>query len=122
MKEKIIRLSFTTVVLLIIILLFTIADHFIHELENAWGVPDYYFRNKIPFGFLWGLVGLLLVRKFQNIWIKALVVAGVITITLQVRYFLEGYTLDFVLLFLFIHFAILYVLLVPMFIILRKYT
>ncbi len=112
---------FSGILLLIVILLFTVADYFIHGLKGVWGVPDYYFKNKIPFGFLWGIVGLLLARKFQNIWVKALVFSSVIAITLQFRYFLEGYALDFVLLFLLFHFIILYFLSVGIFKILDKY-
>jgi hypothetical protein len=112
---------FVGIVLLIVILLFTIVDHSIHGLEGAWSVPDYYFRNKIPFGFLWGVVGLFLARKYTNVWLKALIVAGIIATTLQVRYFIEGYTLSFVLLFLLFHFLILYVLSVGMFLLFDKY-
>lgn len=113
---------FAGIVLLIVILLFTIIDHWIHGLENAWNVPDYYFVNKIPFGFLWGVVGLLFARKFQNIWLKAMIVSGVIAVTLQTRYFIEGYPLDFVLLFLLIHFVILYFLSVGMFLVFNKFN
>lgn len=108
------------VVVLVVILLFTIIDHYIHGLESAWSVPDYYFRNKIPYGFLWGIVGLLFARKFQSIWSKAMVVAGVIAVTLQARYFIEGYPLNFVLLFLLIHFVIVYLLSVGMFLVFNK--
>ncbi len=121
MKETVLKASFAAVVLLIVILLFTVIDHAIHGLENSWSVPDYYFRNKIPFGFLWGVVGLLLAIKFQNIWLKSLSVAGIISIALQVRYFIEGYPINFVLLFLLFHFIILYLLSVGMFLILNKY-
>ena len=122
MKEKLQGAVFSSVILLIVILLFTVIDHSIHGLEKAWGVPDYYFRNKIPAGFLWGIVGLLLARKIQSIWLKALVVAGVIAFTLQVRYFTEGFALDFVLLFLLIHFAILYFLSAGMFWVFNRYN
>src|ERR1035437_9813777 len=108
MNSKSQKIIFSSIVLMVVILLFTIIDHSIHGLENAWSVPDYYFRNKIPFGFLWGIVGLLLARKVQNIWLKALVVSSIIATTLQLRYFIEGYPLDFVIIFLFIHFIILY--------------
>ncbi len=120
MKEKITNGIFVGSSLLIVILLFTIIDHAIHGLESAWSVPDYYFRNKIPFGFLWGVVGLYLARNYQNIWFKALILAGVVAVTLQTRYFLEGYPLDFVVLFLFIHFIIVYFLSVGMFAIFQK--
>lgn len=120
MKGKFIKATFMGVVVLVVILLFTIIDHYIHGLESAWSVPDYYFRNKIPYGFLWGIVGLLFARKFQSIWSKAMVVAGVIAVTLQARYFIEGYPLNFVLLFLLIHFVIVYLLSVGMFLVFNK--
>ena len=119
MKERFLNGIFVGIVLLITVLLFTVIDHAIHELEKAWSVPDYYFRNKIPFGFLWGIVGLLFARKFQSIWIKSLLVSGVISIILQFRYFIEGYPLNFVLSFLLIHFIILYLLSVGMFFVLN---
>ncbi len=120
MKEKILRVSFIFIVLLIVILLFTIVDHSIHGLEKAWSVPDYYFRDKIPFGFLWGLVGLLVARKFQRVSLKALAVSGIIATTLQFRYFIEGYPINFVLVFMLIHFIVLYLLSLVMFLILNK--
>lgn len=121
MKDKILKIIFIGVILLIVILLFTIIDYSIHSLESAWNVPDYYFRNKILFGFVLGILGLIFARKFQNIWFKALIVAGIVAITLQFRYFIEGYLLSFVLLFLLIHFVILYLLSVGMFSVFNKY-
>lgn len=122
-STKIKKGIFACIALMIVILLFTIIDHFIHGLESYWGVPDYYFRNKIPFGFLWGIVGLFLVYKLKisNIWLKALTVSGIIAVTLQVRYFIEGYSLGFVLIFLLFHFLILYLLLVVMFKVFSNY-
>ncbi len=121
MKDKLLKGAFIAVVLLIVILLFTIVDRSIHRLESAWSVPDYYFKNKIPYGFLWGVVGLFFARKFQNIWLKALAVASIIAITLQARYFIEGYPFNFVLLFLLIHLVIVYFLSVGMFRVFDKY-
>lgn len=121
MSQKSLDWIFMSITLMIVILFFTIVDHSVHGLESRWNVPDYYFRNKIPFGFLWGVVGLFLARKYRGDWLKALIVAGTISITLQVRYFLEGYSLGFVILFLFIHFIILYFLSVAMFAVFNKY-
>lgn len=120
-KEKIRKGFFVGAVLLIVILLFTIVDHVIHSLQSGWGVPDYYYKDKIPAGFFWGVVGMFLAKRFQNIWLKSLVVAGVIAVTLQVRYFIEGYALDFVLIFLIFHFLILFFLLAGMFSLFEKY-
>lgn len=121
MKEKLIKGIFIAIILLIVIFLLTIIDHAIHGLDAAWSVPDYYFKNKILFGFPLGVIGLVLARKFQNIRIKAMIFAGVIAVALQMRYFIEGYALSFVLLFLLIHFIILYFLSVGMFLIFNKY-
>jgi hypothetical protein len=120
MSTKLQKIIFESVVVLIVVLLFTIMDHYIHGLQDKWGVPDYYFKDKIPFGFLWGLVGLLLAIKFSNIWLKSLIFAGTIAVTLQFRYFIEGYPLDFVLIFLSLHFIMVYLLAVGMFTTFKK--
>lgn len=121
MKEKIIRLSLVAAILFVVILLFAAIDYPIHTLGETWNVPDYYFKNKILFGFLWGIIGLLIAGRFKSIWLKAASVATIVSVTLQFRYFIEGYALDFVLLFLLIHFLILFFLSILMFLILNKY-
>lgn len=108
--------------LLAVIILFAGTDYFIHGLKSVWSVPEYYYRNKILAGFLWGAAGLLLAGRFQKVWLKALVFSGAVALPLQVRYFLEGYALDFVLIFLFIHFVILYFLSAGMFRVFGKYA
>lgn len=115
MKEKVQKGAYVGILLLTVILLFTIVDYWIHGLEDLWSVPDYYFRNKIPFGFLWAVVGCFIAFKFRSIWVRALWVSGLTAIVLQARYFFEGYPLDFVLVFLLFHFLILYVLSLAMF-------
>lgn len=121
MENKFSENIFIGIVLMTVILLLTIIDHSIHGLESAWGVPDYYFSNKIPFGFFWGIVGLFFAKNIKNIWLKSLVFSGTIAVTLQTKYFLEGYPLDFVFLFLLIHFLILYPLSIIMFLVFNKY-
>ncbi|MDD5050490.1 MAG: cupredoxin family copper-binding protein [Candidatus Pacebacteria bacterium] len=120
MKKKALDILFIGANLLIVILLFTIVDHAIHGLEGAWSVPDYYFKDKIPFGFFWAIVGYFLVRKYENIWLKAFLTSGLIAIILQTRYFWEGYPLGFVLIFLFFHFVILFVVSVIMYALLGR--
>lgn len=122
MKEKLNNITFSLLLLMIVILLFTIFDNSIHGLQDIWSVPEYYFKDKIPFGFLWGIVGLIFARKVHNTYLKALTVSGIISVTLQTRYFLEGYPLSFVFLFLLFHFIILYFLSLGMFLILKKYA
>jgi len=115
MNSKIIRHVVTGISLLIVILVFAAADFAIHGLQDRWAVPDYYFRNKIIFGFVWAVVGFVASRRFKGVLTRALVVAGVVSVTLQARYFIEGFPLDFVIVFLLIHFLILWVLFTGMF-------
>ncbi len=120
MENKFKKIFFLLINLLTVIFLFTIIDHYIHGLENAWSVPEYYFKHKIPYGFLLAVIGLALSIKIKNIWLKSLIVGGFTAVTLQFNYFVSGYALDFVLIFLFIHLIILYPLLVLMFWIYNK--
>ena len=122
MRDRVIYWFFTSIIILTVILLFTIIDHSIHVLKLAWSVPNYYFRNKIPFGFLWGIIGFYCTHKSKNIWIKALIFSCIVSVALQTRYFIEGYALNFVLIFLLIHFIILYFLSSIMFIVFSKYN
>lgn len=121
MKNTLRRGSWVGGLLLTAILLFALIDFATHRLSTAWSVPEYYFRNKILFGFFWSIIGWLLARKVKTVWLKALTVAGVIAATLQIRYFLEGYALNFVVLFLFLHFIMLYGVFVLVFLVDRKW-
>lgn len=104
MTKKYYILSFF--VTLLIILIFAGLDYLIHSLSNEYSVPSYYFRNKIIFGTLIGYLSYLLFQK-RSVFVKSLLVSLLVSVLLQVRYFIEGYPLDFVLLFLFVHFIIL---------------
>jgi len=66
----------------------------------------YYFRNKIIFGTIIGFIAYFIANK-QKLFVKSLIFSVTVSVLLQTRYFLEGYSLDFVLLFLLIHFIIL---------------
>ncbi len=96
------------VAVFIIILLFAVGDYFTHLVEEEYSVPGRYFSNKLIYGTLFGFVAYLLFWK-RSLWTRVLVFSVVVSVSLQVRYFLEGYHLDFVLLFLGIHFLILLV-------------
>ena len=93
-----------------IILIFAFFDYLVHQLSAEYFVPDYYFTNKIIYGCLWGFVFYFLLRKLKtNIVFKSAVFSALISIVLQVRYFYEGYSMKFVIEFLFYHFFILWV-------------
>ena len=87
-------------------MIFAFIDYLFHQLSNEYDVPGYYYKNKIIYGTIIGFLAYLLTRK-QKLLTKALVFSAGVSILLQIRYYLEGYPLDFVLLFLGIHFVIL---------------
>ena len=121
-KEKVSNAVFLIINLLTVILLFTITDYFTHELRDAFSVPPHYFWNKVPAAFGLAVIGLLLSIKIKGVWLKALVTGGFTAVLLQGKYFIEGYPLDFVFLFLLLHFLMLYPLLVLMFWVYNKYS
>ena len=90
----------------VIILIFAFIDYLFHQLSNEYDVPGYYYKNKIIYGTIIGFLAYFLTRK-QKLLTKTLVFSAGVSIILQIRYYLEGYPLDFVLLFLGIHFVIL---------------
>ena len=90
----------------IIILIFTLIDVFVHSLSERYAVPDYYFRNKVIFGTIIGFVTYLVIKN-KKLFVKSLIFSAVVSILLQIRYFLEGYSLKFVIEFLFFHFLML---------------
>jgi hypothetical protein len=94
------------IIILFIIIIFTLGDYFIHTLKDEYGVPSYYYRNKIIYGTLIGFIAYILVQN-QPVFKRALIFSGVIVILLQIRYAIEGYSTYFVLLFLVVHFFIL---------------
>ena len=101
------RLLSIFVVVLGIILIFTFIDFLIHLLKEEYAVPSYYFRNKIIYGTIIGFFSYLVFRK-QKLLIKSFLFSLITSILLQIRYFLEGFPLSFVILFLVVHFIILF--------------
>jgi len=93
-------------IVLLIVLIFTFIDFVVHNLSEEYSVPDYYFRNKIIAGTGIGFITYLFIKK-KRLFIKSLIFSAVISILLQIRYFLEGYSLKFVIEFLFFHFLML---------------
>ncbi|MDP1695533.1 MAG: hypothetical protein Q8L29_01315 [archaeon] len=119
-KSKV-RITFKSFLIILgIILLFTATDYAIHSLSEEYAVPNYYYKNKVIFGSIIGFVAYILIRN-KNPFPKSLIFSTTVAILLQIRYFLEGYPLDFVIEFLFIHFAILLVLSYITFKLLKKY-
>lgn len=100
---KIKYLSRLFVLIFGVVIVFTFIDFIFHSLKESFAVPGYYYRNKIIFGTLIGFATYFFVRKMKPLN-RAFVFSAVVAILLQVRYFLEGYQLWFVFLFLGLHF------------------
>lgn len=106
-KEKIKNLFLIFLIIFAIIILFAFVDYLFHSLSEEYTVPPRYFPNKIMYGTIYGFIIFLLVRK-QSHFIKSFLFSLIVDVSLQTRYFLEGYPLDFVFLFLILHFMILF--------------
>lgn len=107
-------------VVVIVIFLFTALDYAVHSLSPEYAVPSYYFRNKIIFGILLGLVAYVVFAK-EKPWMLALLFSLSVSVPLQTRYLLEGYPLDFVWEFMLYHFLMLFVVSWPTFWLARKW-
>lgn len=105
-NEKIKNLFLIFLIIFAVILIFAFVDFLLHSLSVEYAVPPRYFPHKILYGTIYGFFIFLLVRK-QSPFMKALLFSLVVDISLQTRYFLEGYPFDFVFLFLILHFLIL---------------
>ena len=105
------NISFTIAVIILIILIFSFFDYLVHSLKDSYSVPSYYFKDKIIFGIIWGLiVYFVIIKRISSLAYKSIAFSALISIILQVRYAYEGYPINFVVLFLFIHFFIIWII------------
>ncbi len=118
MAMKIHRNIKIAALMILIVLTATGIDWMAHQTSHAFDVPSDYFRNKIIYGVLWGLLGLFVLRKMNDAGRKAFWISACIAVILQTRYFLLGYDHYFVFLFIFIHFAAFFL---PMLIVFRNF-
>jgi len=115
-KKNLKKFAYIFISVLITILIFAFFDYIIHEFDSDYSVPSYYFKDKIIYGTLWGI----LFYAILNVWktgvaFKSFMFSILISVVLQVRYFYEGYPLNFVIEFLFFHFFILWAVSYAMF-------
>ncbi len=106
-ENKIKKLFLIFFMIFAIILVFAFVDFLLHSLRVEYSVPPRYFPNKILYGTIYGFIIFLLVRK-QSPFMKSFLFSLIVDVSLQTRYLLEGYPLDFVFLFLILHFIILF--------------
>lgn len=96
------------VFILELMLVFAFFDYVVHTVNPDYTVPLYFFTTKIIYGTLVGFIAYLFVRKKPLIQ-KSAILAAVVSVLLQIRYLLAGYPTSFVLIFLIIHFVILFI-------------
>lgn len=106
MKIKFKNLILVFLIIFAVILIFAFIDFLLHSLSEEYAVPPRYFPNKIIYGTLYGFFIFLLVRK-QSLLMQSCLFSLIVDASLQSRYYFEGYPLDFVILFLILHFIIL---------------
>ena len=106
--------------MLIVVLVATTIDYIVHSLNESFYVSFDYFTNKVIFATVWGIVGLFIFRNYiKNPTKLAIATSAFIAVVLQTKYFLQGYPLFFVFLFMFLHFLMFLVPSIPIF---RKYS
>ncbi|MBI2629440.1 hypothetical protein HYW74_05130 [Candidatus Pacearchaeota archaeon] len=115
-KNKI-NLLWMLLLALLIIILATGIDYYIHTLEEEYAVPSVYFTNKIIYGGLFIFIILVIFRKLHSSN-KAIIAALITSILLEVKYTLQGYPKIFLIIFIFIHFG---AILLPAWILLGKF-
>ena len=102
--------------ILLIITLGTAIDWVVHHTSSNFSVPFEYYPNKIIFGAFWGFVSFKVLRHwFKTPFSIAAGICAVVSIVLQTKYFLQGYDIRFVILFMFLHFGMFILPAIPIF-------
>jgi hypothetical protein len=105
---------FTIITLIFFIVIpFTIIDAIVHGFI-IYAVPFNYFLYEVLFGILYGVIIYLLLQKVKNIYLKSFLFSIILSMALQVNYYILGYS-KFVE-FFFIHGFILFIVSIIMFI------
>lgn len=89
---------------LVIIIIATALDFYVHTLEDEYAVPSYYFTNKIIYGGLFTFITLIVFRKLSGAN-KSFLVGIIVSLLLEVKYATQEYTLSFLIIFICVHFA-----------------
>jgi len=99
------KISLQILLMLVMMGVATLIDYLTHSANERFYVEAEYYRNKIIFGALWGLVGFYVFRIWvKNLDILAVLVSLVIAVSLQTKYLLQGRPPDFVFIFMGLHF------------------
>ena len=96
-------------IIMLVIVIGTFFDFFAHNASPRFSVPGEYFINKIIYGSLFGLIIFKILRNYLKVTSPgrlALWMSLGVAVILQTKYFLQGYDLFFVGLFMILHFFI----------------
>ena len=109
-KKNLKKGRYIFIAIFLTIIIFAFFDYLVHLTSEEYSVPSYYFKNKIIYGTLWGILFYAILNIWKtNIALKSFIFSLLISTVLQARYFYEGYSLEFVIEFLFFHFFILWI-------------
>ena len=105
-KKEVVKSKFLKqfAIVFVVCIIATLIDFIVHSSSPKFYVDLEYYRNKIIFATLWGMVSLFVFKKVKSVYKKAFIFSGVIALLLHVKYFFLGYDKFFVFLFLFLHF------------------
>ena len=107
--------------IVLVIVIGTVFDRIAHQTSPRFDVPLEYYPNKIIFGSFWGFIYFKVLRNYIKVndpTRLAFLMSLLVAITLQTKYFLQGYDLYFVVLFMALHFVMF---LAPAIFIFRRY-
>lgn len=110
MKKQTKRIIATSLLIFVVVLIFTFIDFLFHSISPEYAVPSWYFRNKIIAETIYVGIAYFLLRKL-NPALSSFLTAVVTAALLQARYYFLGFNLEFVILFWGIHALILWPLL-----------
>ena len=100
------QISLILILILEIMLVFAVLDYFAHALINLSQVPTYYFGDEAIYGTILGFFVYLIIRK-NRILPTSIVFSAVMALAIQAAYIILGYSLNFVIAFFVIDFALL---------------
>lgn len=99
-------------------LIATALDFYVHTLEDEYAVSSEYFTNKVIYGTLFSFLTLIIFKKLSGSN-KAFLVGIIVSLLLEVKYATQGYPLNFLIIFICVHFT---AILIPAWILLNKFN
>ena len=101
------RMSLALIFILEVMLVFSLLDYAAHSLSSTYSIPSYYFGSEIIYGTVAGFLVYVLIKK-EKLLKKSLIFSAAMAIILQIAYIYLGYSWNFVLTFLVVNFALMF--------------